>query len=252
MSQPKTQRRLLILPTIVLIILATFFIVLYQAVKNRFISINEISLGANDVRGADISSYQVNVDMAKLKEQGIQFIYIKATEGSSHQDEFFKQNWQNAKNAGLLSGAYHFFSFESAGITQAQNFIDAIGNSLEGRLLPVVDVELYGSHIDNLPNQENVARELKSFLDTLESQYNVKPILYAQKDFYDKYLATDFSSYPRWIRDVYVPANWRNGKDWLIWQYNDRGRLDGYSGGEKYIDLDVLNPNKTLDDLRVK
>ena len=252
MSQPKTQRRLLILPTIVLIILVTFFIVLYQAVKNRFISINEISLGTNDVRGADISSYQVNVDMAKLKEQGIQFIYIKATEGSSHQDEFFKQNWQNAKNAGLLSGAYHFFSFESAGITQAQNFIDAIGNSLEGRLLPVVDVELYGSHIDNLPNQENVARELKSFLDTLESQYNVKPILYAQKDFYDKYLATDFSSYPRWIRDVYVPANWRNGKDWLIWQYNDRGRLDGYSGGEKYIDLDVLNPNKTLDDLRVK
>ena len=252
MSQPKTQRRLLILPTIVLIILATFFIVLYQAVKNRFISINEISLGSNDVRGADISSYQVNVDMAKLKEQGIQFIYIKATEGSSHQDEFFKQNWQNAKNAGLLSGAYHFFSFESAGITQAQNFIDAIGNSLEGRLLPAVDVELYGSHTDNLPNQENVARELKALLDTLESQYNVKPILYAQKDFYDKYLATDFSSYPRWIRDVYVPANWRNGKDWLIWQYNDRGRLDGYSGSEKYIDLDVLNPNKTLDDLRVK
>ena len=189
MSQPKTQRRLLILPTIVLIILATFFIVLYQAVKNRFISINEISLGANDVRGADISSYQVNVDMAKLKEQGIQFIYIKATEGSSHQDEFFKQNWQNAKNAGLLSGAYHFFSFESAGITQAQNFIDAIGDSLEGRLLPAVDVELYGSHTDNLPNQENVARELKSFLDTLESQYNVKPVLYAQKDFYDKLFA---------------------------------------------------------------
>ena len=168
MSQPKTQRRLLILPTIVLIILATFFIVLYQAVKNRFISINEISLGANDVRGADISSYQVNVDMAKLKEQGIRFIYIKATEGSSHQDEFFKQNWQNAKNAGLLSGAYHFFSFESAGITQAQNFIDTIGNSLEGRLLPAVDVELYGSHTDNLPNQENVARELKSFLDALD------------------------------------------------------------------------------------
>ena len=252
MSQPKTQRRLLIIPTIVLIIFATFFIVLYQAVKNRLISINEISLSATDVRGVDISAYQVDVDMVKLKEQEIQFVYIKATEGSSHQDEYFKQNWQNAKNAELLSGAYHFFSFESAGVTQAQNYINTVGNNLKGRLLPAVDVELYGSHTENLPDQENVTRELKSFLDTLETQYNVKPILYAQKDFYDKYLSADFSSYPRWIRDVYVPANWRNGRDWLIWQYNDRGRLDGYSGGEKYIDLDVVNPNKTIDDLLVK
>ena len=252
MSQPKTQRRLLIIPTIILIVLASAFILLYQGVKNRTISINELSLRADSIRGVDISAYQVDVDMLQLKGQGIQFIYIKATEGSSHVDDYFERNWQNAKDASLLAGAYHFFSFDSAGETQAPNFIEVVGQSLSGRLLPAVDIELYGSHTESLPQKESVVRELKAMLSALEEQYHVKPMLYVQKDLYEKYLADDFSDYPRWIRDVYVPANWHNGKDWLVWQYNDRGKLNGYSGGEKYIDLDVLNPDKSLNDLLVQ
>lgn len=251
MSQPKFQRRLLIVPTIVLIILASLFICLYQAVKNRYISINEWSLGSDSIRGVDISAYQADVDMAKLKEQGIQFVYIKATEGRSHVDDRFLENWRNAKESDLPAGAYHFFNFESSGADQAENFIQTVGESLEGRLLPAIDLEVYGEKETIVPNKEFLNKELKIMLNILEGQYGVKPIIYAQKDFYDTYL-TDFSDYPRWIRDVYVPANWKNGNDWLIWQYNDRGQLEGYSGGEKYIDLDVINSAKNLDDLRVK
>ena len=67
------------------------------------------------------SAYQAEIDMTKLKDQNIQFLYIKATEESSGQAEKFAENWENAKNAGLLSGAYHFFSYDSEGKTQAEN-----------------------------------------------------------------------------------------------------------------------------------
>ncbi len=60
--------------------------------------------------------------MNKLKEQDVKFMYIKATEGSNSQDEKFAENWDNAQKAGLLSGAYHFFSYDSEGKTQAENF----------------------------------------------------------------------------------------------------------------------------------
>ena len=251
MSQQKSQRRLLIIPTVVLVALAAVFIGFYQAVKTRRISINEWSLGPSSVRGVDISEYQANVDMSKLKEQGIQFAYIKATEGSTHVDARFSANWQNAKEAELPAGAYHFFNFESSGASQADNFINTVGESLDGRLIPAVDVEIYGDKEYVIPDKDSLKRELKEMLSRLEEQYHTKPIIYAQKDFYDSYLA-DFSDYPRWIRDVYMPAKWKNGDDWLIWQYNDRGRLDGYWGGEKYIDLDVINKNKTLEDLKIK
>ena len=32
----------------------------------------------------------------------------------------------------------------------------------------------------------------------------------------------------------------------------ERGELEGYSGGDRYIDLDVLNKDKSLQDLLVK
>ncbi|MBQ8953937.1 MAG: hypothetical protein IJ048_07450 [Clostridia bacterium] len=40
------------------------------------------------------------------------------------------------------------------------------------------------------------------------------------------------------FRDVYLPPIWV--EDWLIWQYSDRGELEGYDGEERYIDLNVM------------
>ena len=74
-------------------------------------------------------------------------------------------------------------------------------------------------------------------------------LIYAQKDYWDKYLAADFSSYPRWARNVFYPVFVDVGDDWTVWQYNDRGVLDGYSG-EKFIDLNIVNNKKGLDALR--
>lgn len=219
-------------------------------VRNKSIFINDWFVQETDVRGVDVSGHQVNIDMQQLADQNVQFIYIKATEGSSFVDNYFEPNWKNAAEAGIPAGAYHYFSFVVDGTSQAYNYITSVGQSLEGRLIPAVDLEL-GDNTAT-PDKTELVTELKAFNKTIEEQYGVKPIIYAQKDFYGKYLRDDFADYPRWIRSVYYPASWENGDDWLIWQYKDRGELKGYSGGEKYIDLNVLNRKHSLDELKVK
>lgn len=225
------------------------FLASYILLTHRKVAINQFfTTGAT--KGVDISGYQADVDMSELKNQNIGFIYIKATEGSSYVDDYFEQNWSRAKAASLPAGAYHFFSFESSGKTQAENYIKTVGD-LSGRLIPVVDVELYGNYEQGPPDVDKVATELKAFISAIENHYHTKPMIYTQPDIRRKYLS-DFQDYPWWIRSVFFPA-WLTalGGDWTLWQYSDRGELSGYSGGEKFIDLNILNTNKSLSDINI-
>lgn len=239
-----------LIPTIVLAILGGGAVLFYFGVRNKVIFINDWFLDDSNIRGVDVSSYQGAVDFNRLAEQGIRFAYIKATEGSSYQDSRFADNWVNAANTNVLSGAYHFFSFDSAGKTQAENFVNTIGDDLSGRLIPAVDIELYGDWQKTLPKKDDVVRELSDFLATIEDTYATRPLIYARDDFYEMYLRDDFGGYPRWVRNVYYPTKLDNKDAWTIWQYNDRGLLDGYNGDEKYIDLDVIESEDGLEGIR--
>lgn len=219
----------------------------YSAIKNRQLNINNFFVGGMPL-GVDISSYQEDVDFEMLKEQGVEFAYIKATEGSSHVDSSFVEKWQKAKDANILAGAYHYFSYASSGVTQAENFIKVVGD-LEGRLIPAVDMELTVEEVYNPPDKEDVVRGLKAFVAVVEEKYGVKPLIYSQKDYWDKYLADDFADYPRWARNVFYPVWIDASENWLVWQYNDRGNLKGYSG-EPYIDLNVVNNKNGLEALK--
>jgi len=81
---------------------------------------NNLSLEKYPIQGVDVSSYQGVIDWDILSAQNITFAFIKATEGSSYSDKFFLKNWIEANKTNLYVGAYHFFSFESKGKTQAE------------------------------------------------------------------------------------------------------------------------------------
>ena len=245
-------RKILITLIVFALVLAVIFLTVFIQAKQKNIFINKWFVNeAKSTIGVDVSSYQEDVDMNELKAQDIEFIYIKASEGSQTQDRRFAENWENAKKAGLLSGAYHFFSYDSEGITQAENFIDAAGPDMTGRLLPAVDVDYYGDKEQNPPEKEDVVRELRIFLERVEKEYGVKPLIYTSPGIYEKYLKGEFDEYKRWMSSLYQPLSWVYKDDWYIWQYLNRGELKGYSGGERYIDLNILNKEKSLEDLIV-
>ena len=249
----KGLKVLIITLIIIVIALVVIYLTVFMLAKQKKIFINKWFVNEkNNIIGVDVSAYQADINMNKLKEQNIKFIYIKATEGSKKKDDRFDENWKKAKDADLLSGAYHFFSYDSEGKKQAENFIKTMGKDIKGRLLPVVDVEYYGDKEQNPPDKEDVVRELKIFIETVEKEYGVKPLIYSGTKIYNNYLKEDFNQYKKWISSFYTPISWNYKDDWYIWQYLNRGELDGYTGGERFIDLNILNKEKELEDLIVK
>ena len=200
------------------------------------IKINVPSLAQYPIRGVDVSEYQGHIDWDLIEQQGIQFAFIKATEGSGYVDPFFLANWEAVESTKLLVGAYHFFSFDSPAQTQSERFIATVEPKI-GMLPPVVDVELYGKHKNNHPNAEVVRAQLNIMLDMLEAQYGAKPIIYATQQSYSLYIDGHYAQYPLWIRDVYFTPS--SNVEWTFWQYSDKGKLDGYDGREQYIDMNV-------------
>ena len=191
------------------------------------------------VRGVDVSHYQGSIDWEALRAQGVDFAFIKATEGSSMQDDRFLQNLDGALSAGVRAGAYHFFSFDSSGRAQAENFIRAVP-LIRGMLPCAVDVEFYGDKAANPPDVAPTRRELRALLEALEAAYGRKPVIYATQLSYRKYVAGAFDDYDLWIRNVYLYPMMPEGRDWTFWQYSDKGKLDGCEGVEPYIDLNVF------------
>ncbi len=192
-----------------------------------------------EVQGVDLSHYQGTVDWARLEEQEVDFAFIKATEGSSYVDERFYENWKAAEGTEIKTGAYHFFSFDSPAETQAQMYIDTVGE-LSGRLVPVVDVEYYGDKEESPPGREEVAEELGKLLRALEEHYQARPIIYTTYPVWERYIRNGFAGYPLWIRNVYYPPDIDMKGRWVFWQYTDRAVLEGYDGAEKYIDKNVF------------
>ena len=206
------------------------------------IHLNNPELKGLTVRGVDVSSYQGEIDWPRLSSQDIDFAYIKATEGSSYQDPYFSQNWQGASETDIRVGAYHFFSFESGGDTQAQNFIDTV-EPVENMLPPVIDVEYYGSFGSAETIDVNAIRnELRIMVDALTEAYGVKPVIYVSADTYTTIVQGSFDDCDLWYRSVYssVPDD----VDWAFWQYSNRHRLQGYNGEESFIDMNVFNGNE--------
>ncbi|MBO7137496.1 MAG: glycoside hydrolase family 25 protein [Bacteroidaceae bacterium] len=190
-----------------------------------------------EVRGIDISHYQGRINWEKLRNASIgnapvSFVFIKATEGEKLLDDNFNRNFANAKRNDLLRGAYHFFVPGINPRKQADYYL-SIAQLEPGDLPPVLDIEKKG---DLTPDQ--LRRDVKIWLDIVEKEYGVKPILYTGYKFKVDYLNTpEFNVYPYWIAHYYVEELQYKGK-WTFWQHTDCGKVSGIKG---FVDCNIFN-----------
>ncbi|TMI82839.1 MAG: glycoside hydrolase family 25 protein [Bacteroidetes bacterium] len=208
--------------------------------RARFVRYPEfgISIPAEySIHGIDVSKYQQliawdQVKAMQVKEIKLGFAFIKATEGIGNVDPQFKRNWKRSKDAGMIRGAYHFFLPTKDGRMQAQNFIKAV-NLNTGDLPPVLDIEqTYGV------TKEILRSEVREWLTIVETNYNVRPIIYTNIDFYKQNLGEEFDNYPLWVAHYYQPRQPRIKRDWVFWQHNDNGRVNGVLSA---VDFDVFS-----------
>ena len=192
------------------------------------------------VRGVDVSSHNGEIDWPVLSAQDISFVYMKATEGSDFIDRRFAYNYAEAQKTALRVGAYHFWSYTSAGKTQAENYINTVPR-IPHMLPPVIDVELLGKREWDPPAPEEVRAELSDMIALLTAHYGGPPVLYASAHAYRVYLMDGaFSGCDIWIRDVVKEPRLPDGRAWTFWQYTDTARLPGYVGGIEHIDMNVF------------
>ena len=190
------------------------------------------------VKGVDVSHYQGEIDWRALHRSGVRFAYIKATEGASLRDPRFAENWQRSHEAGMVRGAYHFFSLCKSGAVQAANFIAAIPANT--RSLPhALDVE----QMEACPNGRRIARPLAqigAFLDAAEKHFGQRPLVYTTQEFYEAYFRDGWSAERLgkerfWLRSLHRAPGYGR---WILWQYHDRGRRGGIDGP---VDLNAFN-----------
>lgn len=195
---------------------------------------HKLSRAEFPIKGIDISAHNGHIDFRNVAEDSIDFVIMKATEGTDFCDASFNINYHAAKGAGLPVGAYHFFRFETPGAVQASHFINTIAGK-EFDLPLAIDVERTGNNLDQ--SITRVKRELHDMVDAVRrAGYPV--MIYVNKKDRARFIDGEFDDVPLWIcslSDAPVSPNW------IYWQHSHKGHVKGISGP---VDINTCNPKK--------
>ncbi|QYR20769.1 glycoside hydrolase [Paenibacillus sp. sptzw28] len=190
---------------------------------------------ADNVKGIDVSHWQGAVDWQKVAAGGIQFAFIKATEGKTTVDPQIKANAAGALNAGLKIGFYHYSHPESNdAVVEAANFAAAV-KSYNSDFPHVLDVEGNASRIGSAALTAWCLKWLQEV-----NRLTGRPVMiYTGASFANTYLGKELGSYPLWIAHYGAAQPMPNGtwSKWSIFQYTDKGQVNGVSGN---VDLDLM------------
>lgn len=197
------------------------------------------------IKGIDVSHHNPILDWTEVKSQNVNFTYLKATEGVTHDDRNYRYNYKLSKENDIKTGSYHFYNFGISGREQAKHFI-RIAKCKSGDLIPAIDVEhsRANPYSQDKSFVKNVIKELKIMESELYEYYGVHPMIYTNLDCYKLYINDSFPDNPIWISSLNNEPN-DDIKNWVIWQFSHTGKLDGIEG-----DLDLNYFRYTFDDLK--
>lgn len=199
--------------------------------------------GERQYRGIDISEFQGEIDFEEVRRSGIEAVYIRVGAGE-YTDEYFAENYERAKAAGLKIGFYHYVTARSVeeGRRQARFFASlAAGREPDMRL--AMDFEYFGSLS---VSQINAISE--AYLDELTSLTRREAVIYSDlsnaRNIFSRALA---EKYPLWAAQYGADEPSANGKwrEWVGFQYTDEGRVGGIYGN---VDRNIFTEGIFLSD----
>lgn len=199
--------------------------------------------GGRQYRGIDISEFQGEINFEEVRRSGIEAVYIRVGAGE-YTDEYFAENYERAKAAGLKIGFYHYVTARSVeeGRRQARFFVSlAAGREPDMRL--AMDFEYFGSLS---VSQINAISE--AYLDELTALTRREAVIYSDlsnaRNIFSRALA---EKYPLWAAQYGADEPSANGKwrEWVGFQYTDEGRVGGIYGN---VDRNIFTEGIFLSD----
>jgi len=233
--------------------------------------------GAAYLPGIDVSNYQASMNWTAVKNAGVKYAFVKATEGVDYVDPSFANHMANAKSRGILVGTYHFCRPESRNgvaftsynglpfvpgsspyedaVSEAQDYIDAIRPYYQtGQYLPpVADVERFPNFGSSSLERTFVSYWVQLFSDTIYNALGVRPLVYTNlsnaNSRYTSAVSSSHNLWLAWYRSTGssvppVPSDTPNWEPWTFWQWSQSWTIPGYSGP---LDADLFNG--TMEDL---
>lgn len=173
----------------------------------------------------------------------ISFVYIKSTEGISIQNTYYRDDYAQARKHGYKVGSYHFFSTKSGAQAQAAYFIKNSRYS-HGDLPPVLDLEPSEAQIRAVGGEKVLLARARLWLEAVEKQWGVRPILYVSQSFINKHLSeTDTKTDAGYIKKNYNIWIARYGEykpdvHLVFWQLSPDGRVAGI---KTPVDINIFN-----------
>lgn len=162
--------------------------------------------------GIDVSGWQENINFKEVKNDGIEIVYIKASEGSNFVDPYFNQNYTNAKANGLKVGFYHYLTARNIeeAVEQATFFVATIsGKTPDCRL--AMDFESFGNLSVSEINEIGLA-----FVRTVENLSKKEVVIYSNTNDARTIFEGELTNYPLWVAQYEVEEPTPNGK-WNTW-----------------------------------
>jgi len=185
--------------------------------------------------GVDVSNYQPDTSWSTAVSNGVQFAFIKATEGVTIINGDFSTDWSATAAQGIIHGAYHYFHPSDDAAQAAQIFLSTVGSLAPADLPPMFDWETS----DSLPAATVIANA-QTWLDAVENATGRTPVIYTNPNYWSSIgHPPAFARYPLFIADYIhscpeVPAPWTS---WTFWQYG-QGPVTGIT---TTVDLDFFN-----------
>ncbi len=202
------------------------------------------------ISGVDVSKFQGNIDWNAVKNDGIDFCFIRIgnrgySEGAISLDSEFINNIEGAKNAGLDVGVYFFSQAinEQEAIEEADFVVNNVnGYDLE---LPIAFNTAIISKDDSRTKElsnEQLSKNAKAFCDRIDS-LGYEAALYTDMAS-EAYIfdMSEFSDYITWYSD-YNSDIPQSPYAFKYWQYSNKGKVAGISTD---VDLDLLFVKKEI------
>ncbi|MDO4500317.1 MAG: glycoside hydrolase family 25 protein [Erysipelotrichaceae bacterium] len=192
--------------------------------------------------GIDVSEHNGDIDFKKVKEEGVEFVFIRIgwrgySEGRLYEDNRFEEFYKAAKENGLDVGVY-FFS-QAINEKEALEEADFVLKTLNKRKLdlPVVydfeTIDYDEARSDNLSNEERTANA-KAFLERVSTRYEA--MLYGNHSmFRDLLYMEELMDYPLWYAQYNSEPQYGNPIN--IWQYSENGVIEGI---QEKTDLNIM------------
>jgi lysozyme len=202
------------------------------------------------LHGIDVSHHNEWIDWPRVRQSGVRFAIIKASEGNGYIDPLYEQNLKGALSSGIMPGSYHFFLPRIDPLEQARHYVRVLQeNAVDAPTLPpCIDIETAGL------TKAALNQAVRLFLDEIRKLTGRTGIIYVSPGFWSTYLpvpvisgykltggSVDWAAqYPLWLAhytsgwpyQVYPWVGWR------FWQYSSAGKI---SGVVTKVDLNLFN-----------